>query len=263
MSFIINPTAPLSESAIWLIWDGAQLLYIDGQLPGSTQGLTLSNTRSIGSVHGTPCHSAELIGSAPQGSEWRSMRQAMLEMDLAQQQALSRARQLSVFDREHRFCGACASPLETNLHDSGKRCPSCGTMAYPRLSPAMMVSVVRGQEILLARAPHFTEGMYSALAGFVEPGETLEQCVHREVMEEVGLKVGNLRYAASQSWPFPHSLMLAFIADYQEGDIVPQEGEIADARWFHIDRLPALPSQASIAWWLIQHTIRQIQSASN
>jgi len=259
VSFIIEPTQTGSAQSIWFIWDGAQLLYISGQLPSDVQDMRLTNQRAIGQVHGIACHSAELVGPAPEHAEWRGMRQALLEMDPALQQALSRARQLSLFEREHRFCGSCASPLVNNAHDSGKRCPSCAALYYPRLSPAMMVSIVRGREILLAHAPHFNEGMYSALAGFVEPGETLEQCVHREVMEEVGLTVNNLRYAASQSWPFPHSLMLAFVADYVEGEIVPQAGEIEDAQWFNIDHLPTLPSQASIAWWLIQHTIKTIE----
>jgi NAD+ diphosphatase len=265
VSFIISPTPATQTAHLWFIWDGPQLLYINGELPKSALGLRISNPRAVATVHGTLCQSAELIGQAPANSEWRGMRQALLDMDPALQQALSRARQLHLFQREHRFCGACASPLLANAHDSGKRCPSCDALYYPRLSPAMMVSIVRGREILLARAPHFSEGMYSALAGFVEPGETLEQCVHREVMEEVGVRVGQLHYVASQSWPFPHSLMLAFVAEYIEGDIVPQEGEIEDARWFNIDQLPTLPTQASIAWRLIQYTIAQIndQAAAN
>ena len=115
----------------------------------------------------------------------------------------------------------------------------------------MMALVVRGRQLLLARSPHFPPGVYSALAGFVEPGETLEACVHREVQEEVGVRIDNLRYVGSQGWPFPHSLMLGFHAEYAGGDIVMQEDEIEDARWFRVDDLPPLPASRSIARHLI------------
>jgi NAD+ diphosphatase len=255
VSFVITDTLPASAQAIWFIWDNAQLLYIDGALPATVDHLPLTRRRAIGEINGTACFSAELIGTAPGHAEWRSMRPAMLDMDLSHQQALSRARQLNLFDQRNRFCSACATPLKDNSHDTGKQCPSCGALYYPPISPAMMVMITRGNELLLARAPHFAEGVYSALAGFVEPGETLEQCVHREAMEEVGVKIGNLRYVNSQQWPFPHSLMLAFTAEYRSGEITPQAGEIEDARWFTADKLPALPSKVSIAWHLIQHTL--------
>jgi len=258
MDFTIAARMPAAEPAIWFIWDGDLLLFVDGQLPQARAQLQLTSVRPIGEIGGMPCLSADLVGAAPPGAQWRPLRPALLEMDRAHQQALSRARQLSLFDRHHRFCGACAAPLLEHAHDIGKHCPSCAAVYYPRISPAMMVTVVRGEELLLARAPHFAQGVYSALAGFVEAGETLEQCVHREVMEEVGVGIDNLRYAGSQQWPFPHSLMLAFVADYKEGEIVAQPEEIADARWFHMDRLPVLPARASIAWWLIQHTIAGI-----
>lgn len=115
----------------------------------------------------------------------------------------------------------------------------------------MIVLVTRGDELLLARSPRFVPGVYSTLAGFVEPGESAEECVVREVHEEVGIQVGNLQYLGSQGWPFPHSLMLGFHAEYVGGEIVPQPEEIEDARWFAIDQLPPLPMQRSIARYLI------------
>lgn len=124
--------------------------------------------------------------------------------------------------------------------------------AYPRLSPVVMVRVAREGRILLARAPRFAPGVYSLLAGFVEAGETLEQAIHREVAEEVGIRVRNLRYFASQSWPFPHSLMMAFTADHAGGEIRVDGREILDARWFAPDDLPGLPNPMSMAWRLIQ-----------
>ena len=131
------------------------------------------------------------------------------------------------------------------------RCDSCESQHYPRLAPSMIVLVTRGDEILLARSPRFVIGVYSTLAGFVEPGESVEHCVAREVREEVGLEVKNLHYIGSQGWPFPHSLMLGFHAEYAGGDIVMQEDEIEDARWFRVDDLPPLPASRSIARHLI------------
>ncbi|TDR73832.1 NAD(+) diphosphatase [Paludibacterium purpuratum] len=257
MGLTIGTQQQVGGAALWIIWHEGQVLTVDGRLPASAEGLTLTHRRHIGAIDGRDCFSGELIGPSPANGEWRALRPLLAELDVAQQQALSRARQLLTFEREHRYCGACAAPLLQNDHDSGKRCPGCGTHVYPRLAPAMMVAVMRGRQLLLARAPHFAPGVYSALAGFVEPGETLEQCVHRETMEEVGVRITNLRYVASQSWPFPHSLMLAFVADYLDGEIVPQAGEIEDARWFDIDALPTLPLRASIAWALIQHVVEQ------
>lgn len=260
MSFVIAGPVDPARPPIWFIWNDSRLLHIAGQLPASDAGLALTGRHPVGSADGRACFSALLVGPAPDGAQWVGMRQALADMDPALRQALSRARQLHLHDQEHRFCSACATPLVQNAHDAGRHCPHCALVFYPRLSPAMMVAITRGRDILLARAPHFAPGVYSALAGFVEPGETLEQCVARETQEEVGIAVRRLRYVDSQSWPFPHSLMLAFVAEYAGGEIVPQAGEIEDAGWFDIDRLPLLPTQASIAWRLIQHTVAEIRA---
>jgi NAD+ diphosphatase len=259
VSFVIGGEVDRPHPTFWFIWDDNRLLFIDGHLPKSDLGLCLTERQNVGIADGLAYRSALLVGKPPGNAQWVSMRQALADMPPSTRQALSRARQLHLHDREHRFCSACGTPLVQNRHDTGRHCPHCAMVFYPRLSPAMMVAVTRGHEILLARAPHFSPGVYSALAGFVEPGETLEQCVERETMEEVGISICNLRYVDSQSWPFPHSLMLAFVADYAGGDIVPQEAEIEDANWFDIDRLPPLPSPASIAWRLIHHTVDLIR----
>jgi NAD+ diphosphatase len=135
--------------------------------------------------------------------------------------------------------------------EAAMRCPACGLLAYPRISPAVMVLVRDGDKLLLARSPHFKPGVFSALAGFVEPGETLEQCAAREVREEVGIEIANLRYFDSQPWPFPNSLMVAFFADYAGGTIRPDPAEIAEAAWFSPDELPILPDPISISRRLI------------
>jgi NAD+ diphosphatase len=125
----------------------------------------------------------------------------------------------------------------------------------------MMVLVRRGAQLLLARAPRFPGAMYSALAGFVEPGESIEECIRREVREEVGVEVEGMRYFASQPWPFPHSLMIAFTAKYAGGELRPDPAEIADAQWFDLDRLPQLPVRISIARRLIDATVAEMRAA--
>lgn len=162
-----------------------------------------------------------------------------------------RATQLLDWRANHRHCGRCGTLTVQLADEHAMRCPACGLSAYPRLSPAVMVLVRDGERLLLARSPHFKEGIYSALAGFVEPGETLEQCAAREVREEVGVEIANLRYFSSQPWPFPDSLMIAFMADYAGGEIVPQPGEIEDAGWYTRAALPLLPDPVSIARRLI------------
>ena len=141
--------------------------------------------------------------------------------------------------------------MEDMPDERAKRCPACGLVNYPRLSPAVIVAVIKGDQILLARNKRFRAPFYSVLAGFVEPGETLEQCVQREIHEEVGLSVKNIRYFGSQPWPFPNSLMIGFVADYAGGEIAVDNSELMEAGWFSAESLPVLPSPISIAWQLI------------
>ena len=171
------------------------------------------------------------------------LRAAMMRFPEPLMALAGRAAQVLEWDRAHRYCGACGTPTELQARDRARTCPACGQVAYPRLSPAMMVLVWREGEVLLARSPHYVPGVYSALAGFVEAGESLEDCVHREVAEEVSVQVTNLRYYGSQSWPFPHSLMVAYTAEWVSGEIVPQAGEIEDAQWYP-DRRAAEDSAA-------------------
>ena len=195
------------------------------------------------------------IDNAPPGWRQVPLRSAMMSLPAAQAGAAGRAFQLIEWDRTHRFCGVCGTPTERQAHERGRRCPACAHVAYPRVTPAMMALVWRPGELLLARAPRFAKGMYSALAGFVEAGETLEECVVRETAEEVGVRVTDLRYYGSQSWPFPHSLMVAFTARWAGGEIVPQQDEIEDAQWFAIDALPSIPPRFSISGHLIRDTV--------
>jgi NAD+ diphosphatase len=170
--------------------------------------------------------------------------------------AAGRAVQLVEWARTHRFCGRCGEPTEPSASERSMRCPRCSLVAFPRLSPAMITLVTRGapdpdQEVLLARGVQWTVPMYSCLAGFVEPGESLEDAVIREVAEEVSITVSNPRYFGSQPWPFPNSLMIGFRADYTGGDIRCDPAEIVDAGWYRRDDLPMIPPGISIARKLI------------
>jgi len=165
----------------------------------------------------------------------------------------SRAFQVSEWVRTHRYCGVCATPMRQSTTELCFHCPACGFSAYPRVSPAMMVLIKRKDEILLARHSAYATARYTALAGFVEAGENIEEAIHREVLEEVGLRVTDLRYFGSQSWPFPHSLMIAYTAEYAGGELRIQEDELDDARWFGPgDALPDIPMVESIAGRLIR-----------
>jgi NAD+ diphosphatase len=160
--------------------------------------------------------------------------------------------QIAEWARTHRFCGACGGPMSHVPGERAMKCEACGHNAYPRISPAMMVLVKRGPAILLAHNAAAPAGRMSALAGFLEPGESIEEAIHREVFEEVGLRVKDLRYFGSQSWPFPHSLMIAFTAEYAGGEITLHDQEIDEARWFGPgDALPQLSPQQSISRALI------------
>jgi NAD+ diphosphatase len=208
----------------------------------------------LGQLDGIDCW-AFTLNEPPPGFRRTPLRAAMMQFGEPLMGVAGRAAQILEWDRAHRYCGVCGTPTELQLNERARRCPACGHTAYPRLSPAMMVLVWRDGEVLLARSPHYVPGVYSALAGFVEAGESIEQCIHREVAEEVGVRVDDLRYYGSQSWPFPHSLMIAYSARWIDGAIVKQEGEIEDAQWYPLDALPKIPPRFSISGHLIRDTV--------
>jgi len=216
-------------------------------------------TLHLGLLGGVSCWAAEVPAEtpAPAGMSWEGLRTLFSVLDDAHFALAGRAIQLIDWDRSHRYCGRCGTPTIAKAEERVRVCPACRLSAYPRMAPAVMALVRRGPEILLGRSPHFPPGMYSALAGFVEPGETLEQCLRREVFEEVGVQLGALRYFASQPWPFPHSVMIAFVCDWASGDIHPQDGEIEDAKWFNVLQLPKIPSKISIARRLIDAVVSE------
>ncbi len=216
----------------------------------------------LGQLDGLDCW-ALVVAEPPPG--WRPvpLRTAMMKLAAPLAAVAGRASQILEWDRTHRFCGACATPTVLHESDRARTCPACKQVAYPRVTPAMMVLVWRGRELLLARSPHYAPGMFSALAGFVEPGESLEDCVHREVAEEVSVQVSDLRYFGSQSWPFPTSLMVAYTARWVSGEIVPQPSEIEAAGWFDIDELPGIPPpRFSISGFLIRETVQKLRDGA-
>jgi NAD+ diphosphatase len=214
----------------------------------------------LGALDGVPCLAIALDDAAPlpEGYACAGLRSYFPSLSDTLLALAARAFQVADFDRSHRFCGRCGTATRFRAEERAAECPACGLVAYPRVSPAMMALVTRGRELLLARSARFATGVYSALAGFVEPGETIEDCIAREVREEVGVEIAAPAYFASQSWAFPHSLMIAFTAEYAGGEIRLDDPEIEDARWFPIDALPKLPTRISIARRLIDATVERL-----
>ena len=214
----------------------------------------------LGALDGVDCVAVGLQENASEPPNWRfaGLRSLFFVLPDALLALAARSYQIVDWDATHRYCGRCGTATRDKACERAKECPACGLIAYPRVSPAMMVLVTRGTDVLLARAHRFPPAMFSALAGFVEPGETIEDCIRREVREEVGVEVGRLEYFASQSWAFPHSLMIAFTAEYAGGDLRPDETEIAEARWFAFDAVPKLPPSVSIARRLIDATVTRL-----
>lgn len=214
-----------------------------------------ANVFPVGLLDGLYCRAAWVPNEtqAPDGHIFKGMRSLFGRLDETTLAIAGRAFQIADWARTHQFCGACGQPMSRARGERAMKC-ACGHLAYPRISPAMMTLVTRGDSILLARNVAIPAGgRMSALAGFLEPGESVEDAIHREVREEVGLEVKDLRYFASQSWPYPHSLMLAFTAEYSGGDIVVDPNEIAEARWFGPgDKLPELSPHQSISRALIE-----------
>ncbi len=215
--------------AWWFICEGANLLVVKASvdqetftcsLPQAVQpselGVVPVRTQFLSYLKGQPCIAAE-VGKGCEYSEtlaFQNLRSLYSRLPEDLFAIAARAVQITEWNRTHQYCGHCATPTTQLPTERAKRCPNCGLRQYPRLSPAVIVLIYKQAEILLARAPRFPEGMYSVLAGFVEPGESLEETVARETKEEVGIEIKNIRYFGSQPWPFPNSLMVGFTAEY-------------------------------------------------
>ena len=212
----------------------------------------------LGYWRGKPCYARELDHNTALGVEHYQTGNLFSILGRVSEEMFAlagRAQQLLAWERDNRFCGSCGETMGSHDRDRAMVCEPCSSVIYPRIAPCIIVLITRGREMLLARNANFPVEMFSTLAGFIEAGETVEECLIREVKEEVGVDVGNIRYFKSQSWPFPNQLMLGFFADYEGGDIVCEDEEIAEAYWFDPDKLPTIPPAESISGQLIRHHI--------
>jgi NAD+ diphosphatase len=263
MRFVSTFRAPPGErgSALWFLFRDQRLLVKqEGEslfIPRSSDLERLDpatmEEEFFGWLDECPCYGAELPDGTPpsDGFSFMGLRSLFAALEPEEIQAAGLANQLLQWNRNHRHCGRCGSPTEKKTDERARFCPQCGLIDYPRVSPAIIVAVLKDHQILLAHSQRFPGKFCSVLAGFVEPGETIEACVKREVFEEVGISLKNIRYFGSQPWPFPDSLMIAFTAEYEGGTIRVDASEIEDAGWFPADRLPAIPPRISIARQLI------------
>jgi len=215
-------------------------------------GNNLSDAVPLGTFGGRYVFVTELPESAVGDLEVISLREALLVRNDAPAEMLGTGFQVWQWWRDHRYCGRCGTETGFHPRERARWCEPCGIPWYPRLAPCVIVVIRRDDRLLLAKSSRGKRPFYSLIAGFVEPGESLEAAVSREVKEETGLDVTNIRYHASQPWPFPHQLMVGFFADYAGGDLVLQEDELADADWFLPGDTPPVPPETTIAGRLIR-----------
>jgi NAD+ diphosphatase len=268
-SMIVPPDYAANAMSYWICIGKNQVLVRLGEagleLPQARHsrefGANPDHEHFLGLLDGVPVWAAG-IDSAHEdldGLRYESLFTLYQHVDEEVWALAGRALQIAEWHRTHRFCGRCGERTVEATGERARKCLACGLLMFPRLSPATITVVenVEGDKILLARGRNFGTPMYGALAGFVEPGETLEECVAREVKEEVGIEITDIRYHSSQPWPFPNSLMLGFTAKYAGGDLVLQESEISEARWFGADEMPNIPGKLSIARRLIDHWLEK------
>ena len=253
----LQPPPENTAAPVWLLFQDRHLLLgADGSplLPTpSAINLVSPAAEYLGLLDGRPCYTAAIDPTTPLPADWTpiSLRAGYAQCAAEIAALAGRAIQTLDWEANHRYCGRCGTLTQRVATERAKRCPACGLVHYPRLAPAVIVLVHDGQAMLLARSSHSPVSFYSTLAGFVEPGETLEEAVAREVGEEVGIQVRDLRYFASQPWPFPNSLMIGFTAAYAGGTIQVDGTEITHAAWFTAATLPQVSPPFSIARWLI------------
>ncbi|MFY1112857.1 MAG: NAD(+) diphosphatase, partial [Methanosarcinaceae archaeon] len=222
-------------------------------------GLSAVREQYMGTLEGVHCYSVELEEGieVPEGMEFLDLKQAHAKLSERCFSLVNKAVQVMEWDRVNQFCSRCGTATIPMAGERGKKCPKCGELFYPRISPAVIVLIKKGKEILLARSPNFPPALYGLVAGFVEPGESAESAVVREIREEVGIEVRKISYFGTQAWPFPNSLMIGFTAEYESGEIRPDGVEIEDAGWFPAEKLPVLPGKISISRKLIDYFLQE------
>ena len=263
----VEGPAEKTDLAYWFVFQERKMLVVVGgaesgpPLARDIRGIGIHPIREIylGSLNGIHCYAAEVEGSIgpPKGMSFHGLRGLHGHVDEALFRVAFKAIHTIEWDRADQYCNRCGSKNQPKVGERAKECPRCGFVSFPRISPAIIVLVERDGKALLARSGRFKEGLFSTVAGFVEPGESLEDAVHREVKEETGIDVKNIRYFGSQPWPFPDSLMVGFTAEYAGGEIKIDDNEILDARWFPADGIPEIPGKISIARALIDHFLEK------
>lgn len=255
-----NSDSKHDPKVYWCIVAGSDVWLVDGQLPlgsGCQWNLPLEKAQPIGHYQDTPVMWLN-ESDVDQSLTMVSLREC-LHFPEALFLLMSKAVQYGHMTQTMRFCPQCGGRNHLNHNQLAMQCGDCRTLHYPRIFPCIIVAVRKNDEILLAQHPRHRNGMYTVIAGFLEVGETLEQCVAREVKEETGINVTNIRYFGSQPWAFPSSMMMAFLADYQSGELKPDYSELTDARWFNCNNLPPVAPKGTIARALIEQTLLNIK----
>ena len=265
----IAPPDPQPSETWWFIFSGFQLLVENtGQalrIPLAENpeefGISIARRIYIGTLRGFSCYAAEIDTESehPAGVSLLELRSLFDRIEDGFYEAALTAVHLIEWEKDSQYCSRCRGDLTPKTNERAKQCKQCGKLEFPRISPAIIVLVENGDTLLLARSARFPLPFFSVLAGFVEPGENLEAAVHREVMEETGIAVKDVRYFGSQPWPFPDSLMIAFTARYESGKIEIDDKEIVEAGWYRADNLPQIPGKLSIArrlidWFIAKHS---------
>ncbi|MGV3621552.1 MAG: NAD(+) diphosphatase [Archangium sp.] len=254
--------AEVQRSRFFVCGENTVLLRRDSRgvqaLPTRDELGPLVDSQVLGSLDDVPLSALPLETRTLEGFEVVGLRSLWSRLDDELFAVAGRANQLVHFAQTNRFCGRCGSKTERHERERALKCSSCGLVVYPRISPAIITLVRKGELGLLANSGRFPVPMFSTLAGFAEVGESLEQTLTREVFEEVGIEVKNVRYFGSQPWPFPNSLMIAFTAEYAGGELRVDGDEIKEAQFFEATALPRIPPRLSIARQLIDAWVTEI-----
>ena len=261
-----NPPVYIKEPKWFFLFKNKKLLITHTEYNISiphvhdTTGLpvTLTSFQYLGCLDGTHCFAGEIdtTSQIPENMSFQGLHSLYGSLNDDLFAIAGRALHITDWDNTYRFCSKCGNHLKEKDNERVKICPLCNLSFYPKLSPAIIVAVIKDDTILLAHAKRFPKGLYSVIAGFVEPGENLEDCVVREIKEETNIEIKNIKYFSSQIWPFTNSLMIAFIAEYAQGSIQIDGNEITDAAWFKASNLPEIPGKISIARELLDWFVK-------
>ena len=252
----------IDENSLIFAFAGNKLLLIESSIPLYERikeiKLNVKYTKYIGKIQQHKCFALEIDQENESDSSGTlvGIRQVYAILPESYLNAAIYGFQIVLWNKKTKYCGHCGSSTEESLSNIlVKTCPNCKQEYYPKISPSVIVAIAKDDELLLAQHKRTTNGVYTILAGFVNPGESLEECVRREIKEEAGIEVTNIRYFGSQPWPFPDSLMIGFTADYEGGQLKPDQEEIIDLKWFKANEIPEWPDKVSIARALIDDFI--------